>query len=49
MLSNYTNHVIFKMVFPDCGGKDFGMWFWNAENISGSPKHNLLCSHEHKK
>jgi len=39
---------LFSSLFSDFGGKDFGKWFWGAGNISGSPKHNLLCSLEHK-
>ena len=31
-------------LMPDFGGVDTD----NAENISGAPKHNLLCSLEHK-
>ena len=33
---------------PDFGGLNTGRWFGDAENISGAPKHNLLCSLEHK-
>ena len=33
---------------PDLGGLDADRWFWDAENISGAQKHNLLCSLEHK-
>ena len=35
-------------LMPDFGGADTDRWFWDAENISGAPKHNLLCSLEHK-
>lgn len=41
-------HVIFKIAIPDFGGKDFGKQFWGTGNISDTPKHNLLCSFEHK-
>lgn len=41
-------HVIFKIAIPGFGGKDFGKWFWGTGNISDAPKHNLLCSFEHK-
>ena len=35
-------------LMPDFGGADTDRCFWDAENISGAPKHNLLCSLEHK-
>ena len=47
-LSTFFSSSQFPICFPDFGGKDFSKLFWDAGNISGIPKHNLLCSLEHK-
>ena len=41
-------NTFYLCTFPDFGEKDFGKLFWGTGNISGAPKHNLLCSLEHK-